>query len=70
MTVQEASAALGVEGSVIRRRLLAGRMKGIKVNPRLWLIPKREVERWRQSEKPRIGRPRRPAPAPTSTDPA
>jgi excisionase family DNA binding protein len=48
MTVQEAAAVLGIEGSVIRRRLIAGTMKGHKVNDRLWLIPKREVEKWRK----------------------
>ncbi len=63
MTVQEAAAALGVEGSVIRRRLLAGTMKGIKVNNRLWMIPKREVEKWRRREPLKPGRkpgPKRP----------
>jgi excisionase family DNA binding protein len=60
MTVQEASAVLGVEGSVIRRRLIAGTMKGIKVNARLWLIPKREVEKWRRREPLKRGR--RPLP--------
>lgn len=47
MTVQQAAAVLGVEGSVIRRRLGAGTMRGHKVSTRLWLIPKREVARWR-----------------------
>jgi excisionase family DNA binding protein len=63
MTVQQASAVLGVEASVIRRRLIAGRMRGIKVNERLWLIPKREIEKWR-TIKPRVGRPPKLSPKP------
>jgi 5-methylcytosine-specific restriction protein A len=62
LTVQEAAAVLGVEASVIRRRLIAGRMRGHKVNPRLWLISKREVNRWK--ERGMLPRGRRPGGTP------
>jgi len=63
MTVQEAAGVLGVEASVLRRRLIAGTMKGHKVSARLWLIPKREVERWRKRDPLPRGRPRKAPPA-------
>lgn len=45
LTVQQAAAELGIEGSVVRRRLIAGALKGERVHSRLWLIPRTEVER-------------------------
>ena len=55
MTVTQAAAALGVDGSVVRRRLLSGAMKGEHLHGRLWLIPEAEVERWKRLPKPRPG---------------
>ena len=57
LTVQEVAAALGIEASVVRRRLIAGAMKGHKINSRLWLISRRELARWQRKGPPRIGRP-------------
>ena len=47
MTVQEAAAELGMSPVGVRARLERGLMRGVKVHPRLWLIPREEVERWR-----------------------
>lgn len=47
MTVSEAATALGVAPQTIRYRLLNGIMHGQRLTPRMWLIPRREVERAR-----------------------
>jgi excisionase family DNA binding protein len=47
LTVAEAAAILGVPGRTIAYRLQQGFMQGEQVNPRLWLIPREEVERWK-----------------------
>ena len=47
MTVAQTAAELGLTPVGVRARLEHGLMRGIKVHPRLWLIPKSEVERWR-----------------------
>ncbi len=64
MTVTQAAAALGVDGSVIRRRLLSGAMRGERLHDRLWLIPEDEVQRWKRLPKPRPG----PKPRPHSDE--
>jgi excisionase family DNA binding protein len=56
LTVTEAAALLGIETSVLRRRLRLGIMDAVQVNPRLWLIPRDEVERWKGKGKLRPGR--------------
>ena len=56
VTVGEAATVLGVDGATIRRRLARGVMQGERVGPRLWLIPKEEIERWRSRGKLRPGR--------------
>ncbi len=48
VTVREAAEQLGLTVFGIARRLQHGDMRGVKVNPRLWLIPVEEVERWRK----------------------
>jgi excisionase family DNA binding protein len=55
VTVTEAAAELGVSGAAINKRLQRGDMRGVKVNPRLWLIPAEEVERWKQRGRLRPG---------------
>lgn len=47
LTVAEVAAALGLTVAGVNSRLRRGAMRGVKVNPRLWLIPADEVERWR-----------------------
>jgi excisionase family DNA binding protein len=47
LTIKEAAAILGVPGRTIAYRLQKGFMRGEHVNPRLWLIPRAEIERWK-----------------------
>lgn len=47
LTAAEAAAILGLPGRTVRHRLQRGIMRGVAVNPRLWLISRAEVERWR-----------------------
>ena len=63
VTVSEAAAVLGVSAAAIAKRLQRGDMRGVKVNPRLWLIPADEVERLRGQGKLKPGpKPRRSEP--------
>jgi hypothetical protein len=59
MTVREAAQALGVDGSVIRRRLRLGQMEGRLLSGLLWVIPSAEVARWRAMGPVKKGRPRK-----------
>ena len=45
MTVSEAAEALGIDPSVVRRRIRLGEMQARRVGPRLYLIPTEEVAR-------------------------
>jgi excisionase family DNA binding protein len=47
LTIKEAAAILDVPGRTIAYRLQKGFMQGEQVNPRLWLIARAEVERWK-----------------------
>ncbi len=58
-TVSEAADLLGVSANAIAKRLQRGDMRGVKVNARLWLIPREEVDRLRGAGKMKPGpRPR------------
>lgn len=59
LTVSEAAALLDADVSTVRRRLEEGAMSGRRIHPRLWLISRDEVERWRGRVKRAPGRPRR-----------
>jgi excisionase family DNA binding protein len=61
LTAAEAAAILGLPGRTVRYRLERGIMRGVAVNPRLWLVPRAEVERWRAVGTLRAGRKPRPA---------
>ena len=56
MTLTEAARELGLDPSTLRYRLQRGDMQGEKVGPRAWLIPRREVERWREVGRLKPGR--------------
>ena len=56
MTVAEAARVLGLTRQAVVVRLRRGQMRGVQVHPRLWMIPKSEVERWRVLGKQRPGR--------------
>ncbi len=60
LTAAEAAAALGLPGRTVRNRLQRGIMRGVAVNPRLWLVSRAEVERWREVGKLPPGRKPRP----------
>ena len=45
VTVSEAAAELGLTVHAVAKRLRQGTMHGEQVHPRLWLIPREEVER-------------------------
>lgn len=59
VSVADAARLLGVSGRTIRTRIEQGAMKAEAVNPRLWLIPFEEIERWKGMGSPPRGRPRR-----------
>jgi excisionase family DNA binding protein len=48
ITVSEAAAILGISNRAVSKRLENGHMRGERVHPRLWLIPREEVDRWRE----------------------
>lgn len=68
-TVAETAAELGMSIRGILNRLEKGQMKGEKVTPRLWLIPRVEVEAWVTRGRLKVGRPRREPPAPPEEAP-
>ncbi|MGE3597360.1 MAG: helix-turn-helix domain-containing protein [Dehalococcoidia bacterium] len=55
MRVPEAAQALGMSVSGVRTRLERGQMQGKRVGPRLWLIPRDEVERWKTLGRQKTG---------------
>ena len=55
LTASEAASMLGLPLRTVRYRLQRGIMRGVAVNPRLWLVPRAEVERWRGEGKLRPG---------------
>ena len=59
VTVTQAAAILGVDERTVRHRLRRGDMAGQRVSPRLWLIPRAEVERLRGAGRFKPGRKRR-----------
>ena len=62
VTVSEAATLMGLSVAAIEKRLQRGDMRGVKVNPRLWLIPREEVEAWRKRGRLKPGpKPRTPA---------
>ncbi len=62
LTVTEAAEQLGVSVSAIQVRLRSGTMRGIRPSPRIWLVPRAEVERWKAKGKLKPGRPRKETP--------
>jgi excisionase family DNA binding protein len=56
LTVQEAATELGITVRGVQERLKRGAMQGERVTPRLWLIPRDEVERWKVLGRQQPGR--------------
>lgn len=61
MTVRQAADELGLTPAGIRRRIERGEMAATLISPRLYLVPREEVERWRE-----LGR-QKPGPAAGTT---
>jgi excisionase family DNA binding protein len=61
LTVEQAAHELGLPARTVRERVRRGLMAGTKVNARLVLIPREEVEAWRGRGRIRPGR--KPPPA-------
>lgn len=60
LTVQETAEELGITTRGVQHRLERGLMRGERVSPRLWMIPRTEVDRWREVGKlPRGRKPRK-----------
>ena len=47
MTIAGAVRVLGLHRATVHRRLQAGVMHGERIHAKLWLIPRAELERWR-----------------------
>lgn len=56
LTVAEAASELGLTVRGVQDRLLRGLMRGERVSPRLWMISRAEVERWKTLGRQRPGR--------------
>ena len=59
LTVAEAAEELGISVRGVQERLLRGAMRGERLTPRMWVIPRDEVERWRDKGRLKPGRPRK-----------
>lgn len=62
-TVTEAAEELGISVSAVQVRLRRGQMQGIRPSPRIWLVARTEIERWRDRGRLKPGRPRKELPA-------
>lgn len=56
LTVLEAADALGLTVRGVQDRLKRGLMRGERVSPRLWMVPRAEVERWQELGRQKPGR--------------
>ncbi|MFN8558092.1 MAG: helix-turn-helix domain-containing protein [Dehalococcoidia bacterium] len=59
LTVAEAAQELGLTVRGVQERLLRGVMRGERLTPRMWVIPRTEVETWKERGRLKPGRPRR-----------
>ena len=61
LTLQEVATELGLPVRTVQNRVRAGHMRGERIHPRLWMVPRSELERWREirrlkpGPKPRAG---------------
>jgi len=61
MTVKEVAALIGVTEGRVYQLLLMGRMSGVKVNEKAWLIPESEAKKF-LNRPTAVGRPRSRSP--------
>jgi excisionase family DNA binding protein len=59
LTVAEAAQELGISVRGVQDRLLRGAMHGERLTPRMWVIPRDEVDRWKDKGRLRPGRPKK-----------
>ena len=57
VTVAEAAAELGISPRAVLHRIEQGEIKARKITPRMYLVPRQEVERWKPIGKRKGGRP-------------
>ena len=55
LTVSQAAELLGISPRGVRQRIDRGEMQAVRVNPRLLMIPREEVERWQGRGKLKSG---------------
>ena len=55
MTVAQAAEALGLTPDGVRDRIRRGYIRAVRINPRLLMIPREEVEKWRGKGKLKTG---------------
>jgi excisionase family DNA binding protein len=51
LTVSDAAEAIGITARALRWRIQRGDVRADRVNPRLWLVPRSEVERLQEHGK-------------------
>ena len=59
-TVTEAAAELGISPRAVLHRIKQGEMKARKITPRMYLVPRAEIERMKPVGKRKGGRPPKP----------
>lgn len=58
MTLTQAAESLGMSSTTLRAQAANGRLKATKLGSQ-WVVDEREVERYRQEHRGRLGRPRK-----------
>lgn len=59
LTTAQAAAILGVTDSQVRRLIGLGKLKATRLGPRMWMIKERDLEAYRKTPPPHMGRPRK-----------
>ncbi len=59
ITVAEAAALLGLSRQGVAYALQRGHLTGARVSPKLWLVDRASVERYRTAPRDKGGRPRK-----------
>jgi excisionase family DNA binding protein len=62
VTVAVAAAELGISPRTVLHRISTKEMRAVQVTPRMYLVPRSEIARWKPIGKRKGGRPRKPRP--------
>ncbi len=57
VTVAEAATELGISTRAVLHRIAHGEIKARKLTPRMYVVPRAEIERWKPVGKRKGGRP-------------